>query len=77
VVNEAGSDSVAITDYITVDETILPLVDFTADQTVVCTNGISRFTDLSQYCPNNWLWSFSPGTIDFKEGTVKPRSTQS
>lgn len=69
VLNEAGTDSVTITDYITVDETILPLVDFVADQTIVCTNGIAHFTDLTQFCPNNWLWSFSPGTIDFKEGT--------
>jgi PKD repeat protein len=69
VTNEAGADSVAFVDYITVDETILPLVDFTADQTVVCTNGIISFTDLTLYCPGSWLWSFTPNTIDFKEGT--------
>lgn len=71
VTNEAGTDSTIITDYITVDETILPLVDFSADQTVVCTNGVVNFTDLSQYCPGTWLWSFNPNTVDFKEGTTE------
>ncbi len=69
VVNEAGTDSVTFTEYITVDETILPLADFIADQTVVCTNGHAHFTDLTQYCPNAWLWTFSPNHVEFKEGT--------
>jgi len=69
VINEAGTDSVIFSDYIIVTDTILPLVDFIADQTVVCTNGIAHFTDLTQYCPNTWEWLFSPATIDFKEGT--------
>jgi PKD repeat protein len=69
VTNEAGTDSVTFADYITVDDTILPLVDFVADQTSICTNGIVHFTDLSQYCPNAWLWEFSPTSVDFKEGT--------
>jgi PKD repeat protein/photosystem II stability/assembly factor-like uncharacterized protein len=67
--NEAGSGSVTIVDYITVDDTILPMVDFAADQTIVCTNGISYFTDMTQYCPSSWIWSFSPTTVDFKQGT--------
>jgi PKD repeat protein len=69
VANEAGVDSVIFADYITVDETVSPLVDFTADETSICTNGIVHFTDLSQFCPDTWLWAFSPMTIDFKEGT--------
>jgi PKD repeat protein/photosystem II stability/assembly factor-like uncharacterized protein len=69
VTNEAGFDSLILMDYITVDDTLIPLVDFDADQTNICSNGIVRFTDLTQYCPNTWTWSFSPGTIAFKEGT--------
>jgi len=67
--NEAGSDSVVYFNYITVSDTILPLVDFSTDLTSICTNGIVHFTDLSQYCPNAWEWSFSPASVDFKEGT--------
>jgi PKD repeat protein/photosystem II stability/assembly factor-like uncharacterized protein len=69
VSNEAGTDSVTFTDYITVDETILPLADFIADKTSICSNGIVHFTDLTQYCPVAWHWTFSPNSIDFKEGT--------
>jgi PKD repeat protein len=69
VMNEAGSDTAVFTDYITVSDTLLPLVDFRADHESVCTNGIVHFTDLSQYCPNSWEWTFSPSSIDFKEGT--------
>jgi PKD repeat protein/photosystem II stability/assembly factor-like uncharacterized protein len=69
VTNEAGIDSVLYEEYITVDDTILPLVDFIADKTSICTNGVVHFTDLTQYCPSYWLWTFSPNSIDFKEGT--------
>ncbi|NTV84307.1 MAG: PKD domain-containing protein, partial [Bacteroidales bacterium] len=69
VSNEAGTDSVIFSDFITVDNTILPLVDFIADKTSICTNGIVHFTDLTLYCPGTWQWSFSPNSIDFKEGT--------
>ena len=69
VMNEAGTDSVIFGEYISVDNTILPLADFVADQTVVCSNGHAHFTDLTQYCPNAWDWSFSPNSIDYKEGT--------
>jgi PKD repeat protein/photosystem II stability/assembly factor-like uncharacterized protein len=69
VLNEAGTDSVTVVDYITVDVTIVPLVDFTADKTIICSNGIVHFTDLSQYCPSAWQWVISPNTIDYKDGT--------
>jgi PKD repeat protein len=45
------------------------VADFSADETSICTNGIVHFTDLTQYCPDSWLWTFSPNTVDFKEGT--------
>jgi len=69
VTNEAGADSVTYVDYITVDDTVLPLADFSADETSICTNGIVHFTDLTQFCPDTWLWTFSPNSVDFKEGT--------
>ncbi len=69
VSNEAGADSVLYTDYISVSDTLIPLVEFSGDQTNVCTNGIVRFTDNSHYCPATWEWSFDPGSVAFKEGT--------
>jgi PKD repeat protein len=70
VSNEAGSDSATYVDYITVSDTLMPLVEFSADLTNICTNGIVHFTDQSEYCPNAWEWSFSPTSISFKEGTT-------
>jgi PKD repeat protein/photosystem II stability/assembly factor-like uncharacterized protein len=70
VSNEAGMDTVVYTDFITVSDTLMPAVDFSADKTIVCTNGIVHFTDESEYCPNSWEWSFSPGSISFKDGTT-------
>ena len=69
VTNEAGTDTETKTSYITVSSTLLPEVDFTADQTTVCVNGIAHFSDASSYCPNSWQWSFDPTTVFFREGT--------
>lgn len=68
--NEAGSDSVIYLDYITVSDTLMPLVNFSADQTNICTNGIVHFTDSTRFCPNSWEWTFDPGTVVFLEGTT-------
>ena len=69
VSNEAGVDSAVYIDYISVSDTLMPLVSFSADQTNICTNGIVHFTDSSQYCPDTWEWEFEPGTINYLEGT--------
>lgn len=67
--NEAGTDSVTISNYITVSSTSKPEIDFTADQTVPCVHGIVYFTDQSQYCPTGWTWSFNPSTVAYVLGT--------
>ena len=69
VMNEAGSDTLTVAEYITVSDTVMPAVAFGADRTNVCIDGIVRFTDSTAYCPDTWLWEFSPGTVSFKEGT--------
>ncbi len=68
--NEFGSDSLTKTNYITVSSTLLPVVDFTADQFVLCNSDIVRFTDKSTNCPSAWAWSFNPPDINFIEGTT-------
>ncbi len=39
-----------------------PLIDFTADTTMVCQGGCVNFTDLSQNNPTAWNWTFNGGT---------------
>ncbi|MCK5765005.1 MAG: PKD domain-containing protein [Bacteroidales bacterium] len=67
--NELGEDSVSVEGYITVSEDILPLVEFSADNQMPCTDDIVRFTDLSLHCPNAWTWQFTPDNITYLEGT--------
>ncbi|MCX6266592.1 MAG: PKD domain-containing protein [Bacteroidetes bacterium] len=67
--NESGIDSVYKTDYITVSDTITPVVSFTADQFALCENNVVHFTDQSSNCPSIWNWYITPGTIEFIEGT--------
>jgi PKD repeat protein/photosystem II stability/assembly factor-like uncharacterized protein len=70
VTNQAGTDSVTISNYITVSDTSLPLVGFTADDTTICIGGIVHFTESSAFCPTAWAWSFNPTTVFFVEGTT-------
>jgi PKD repeat protein len=67
--NEYGADSVTKVSYITVSNTLTPVVNFTADQFVICGNDIVHFTDQSTGCPSAWMWLFTPATVTFLEGT--------
>jgi PKD repeat protein len=67
--NQFGSDSITKSGYITVSSTLLPAVDFTADQNMLCNTNIVRFTDKSSNCPDEWNWSIYPNTVTFVEGT--------
>jgi len=67
--NENGADSLIKTAYITVDSTLTPMADFTADRFAICDGEVVRFTDLTENCPYAWTWSFTPGTVSYLEGT--------
>jgi len=67
--NSIGSDSITKIDYITVSNTLLPLVDFTADKNVLCAESVVHFTDKTDNCPSSWNWQFTPGTVNFIDGT--------
>jgi len=69
VSNALGSDTLTKTNYIEVSDDILPVADFSADRTSICTNTIVSFTDLSDYCPTAWEWSFEPDNVTFMNGT--------
>jgi PKD repeat protein len=67
--NEVGSDSVTKLAYITASSTMVPQVDFTSDQQVLCGGNDVQFTDLSENCPSAWTWEFIPNTVSFVAGT--------
>ena len=46
-----------------------PAANFMADKTVSCPTDTVRFTDYSTKNPTSWLWSFSPNTVTFLDGT--------
>jgi len=68
--NPAGTDTVTKSAYILVSDTLLPLVDFSADNRIFCSGPETVvFTDHSDYCPSEWLWQFSPNDVIFTNGT--------
>ena len=46
-----------------------PSADFTADVSLACLNTTVYFTDESTKSPDEWLWKFEPGTVEFVNGT--------
>ena len=71
VTNPDGSDTKTITAYITVVEGMLPLVNFSVEDTAQCSNAPIRLFDESEGCPTQWLWSFEPNNSTFLEGTTE------
>jgi PKD repeat protein len=69
VTNSLGQDTLLIEDYITVSSSLFPSSDFTASDTVTCSNQKVEFVDQTLYCPDSWEWDFNPQTIAFTEGT--------
>lgn len=67
--NDFGSNSITKTAYITTSSSLLPEVDFTASETLICTGTAVSFNDKSTYLPRSWEWSFTPETVTFVEGT--------
>jgi PKD repeat protein len=47
----------------------LPLANFTASNLTPCVNTSITFEDLSMKFPTSWLWSISPSTYSFVNGT--------
>jgi len=69
VTNDLGSSTETKEDYINVSSTLLPETDFIASEINVCSESTVEFYDLTQYCPNSWLWLISPASFQFREGT--------
>lgn len=67
--NAIGSNTVTIEDYITASTTILPNVDFMANDSIICIGDTVRFTDLTTYNPTAWSWDIAPDDFEYVEGT--------
>ncbi|HBF19370.1 MAG TPA: hypothetical protein DDW81_04680 [Cryomorphaceae bacterium] len=61
VANSAGKDTAVYTQYIEVIEPA-PVIDFSADNTLLIQGNSATFTDLSTYSPDSLYWTFSGGS---------------
>jgi len=66
--NAGGSDTETKPGYIIVTYPA-PIADFTADNLTPTTNDTVTFTDASTNFPDTWLWTITPPTITFTDGT--------
>lgn len=48
---------------------LAPQADFLASTTLPCINNVVTFTDQSSGSPFSWLWSISPDTFEYMDGT--------
>lgn len=68
--NPLGSDTLVKSGYISVSAAAAPEVSFVADQLAGCSGMTVHFTDHSNHCPTAWLWTISPDTYSFVDGTT-------
>ncbi len=69
VSNSEGTNTVTITDYITVSSTTVPDVYFVVNDSVSCSGKEMQFTDMSTNCPTGWEWEFNPPSVSYANGT--------
>lgn len=67
--NDLGTNTILKEDYIVANYTVLPEVDFYADNYVPCMGDTVSFFDLSKYSPMQWQWQFEPENQTFVNGT--------
>jgi len=70
VENDFGLDVETKTDYITVTNTPLPWVEYSASANTACITEIIVFTDETLYNPTAWSWEFDPSTVSFVDETT-------
>ena len=68
--NAYGSNTVTYSDYIQVSESALPVVQFSAADTVVCSDSPVTLTDETLVCPVSWHWTITPETYAFSGNTT-------
>jgi PKD repeat protein len=70
VTNDFGQDTETKTGYITVTNTPVPWILFSASENMACNMDTIVFTDESLYVPTVWNWEILPATITFVDGTT-------
>jgi PKD repeat protein len=67
VSNSAGSDTITMTGYISVDEPISPVADFSVDSISGPVPVTVHFIDQSLNSPTSWLWDFGDGSTSTEQ----------
>lgn len=62
VTNDFGSDTKTVEAYITVNQAVPPVANFTADTQSVFEGNFVNFLDTSTNIPASWTWTFEGGT---------------
>ncbi len=60
---------IALDDINIIDATAPPVPAFVVNATTGCAGKVFTFTDQSLNSPNAWLWTFTPSTVSFVNGT--------
>jgi len=58
VTNANDSDTLTVSNYITVNACAIPVANFLANNTTICTGDAVDFTDQSSNSPTSWEWTF-------------------
>lgn len=69
VTNSFGTSTLTLPDYITVTNSPLPYIGFSASNYAPCIMETVSFTDSTLYEPLTWEWSFQPSTVNYVNGT--------
>ncbi len=67
--NSWGSNTVTKTAFIEVSDESLPVAEFFATDTIICTQEAFSIQDFTKVCPTAWQWEISPSTYEFVNGT--------
>lgn len=70
VSNALGTNTLTKQNYITASTTILPEIDFSVEESIVCLGDTITITDLTIYNPQSWNWSITPGDFMYVNGTT-------
>lgn len=62
------SSDIALDDFLIQELSSAPIADFSSE-TIACPSEPTALTDMSQPAPSTWLWSISPNTFSFVNGT--------
>ena len=63
------ASDIALDDFSIAEVNVAPLADFTSTPDNTCVQQTVTFTDISQPAASNWIWTITPSTFSFVNGT--------